>query len=255
MDKIPLFTSYALLGNKNHWIACMFLYLTVVEIKRRSDPRRSGTLLFELIVLTVMGFGGGIINPVLLGQVPFPMGSDVVIPCIVLAYFFVRLLGSDLMQMPGIYHLRHIAFELVRSKLIHGWCIKSAQIIPSTYFHQFPVFGVLTAGAIGGCGGLFLINGGLSPIKNAMPWSVESAVAASALHFVFANSLVSLPPVVSATLLSSEDVSTAAHFVIVVFLVLTRLVPITQKILPWRILSIFSTATTMSTIKKKSKDE
>ena len=52
MDKIPLFTSYALLGNKNHWIACMFLYLTVVEIKRRSDPRRSGTLLFELIVLT-----------------------------------------------------------------------------------------------------------------------------------------------------------------------------------------------------------
>ena len=97
------------------------------------------------------------------------------------------------------------------------------------------MFGVLIAGAIGGCGGLFLINGGISPIKESVPWPVESAILASAVHFLVANSFVVIPPAVAAVLGEGVD---HAHACIALLLVVTRLVPIVRAGIPWRLLPV-----------------
>ena len=70
------------------WPAALVLYLTVADVNRRAAGN-TGSFLYDLIVLTVIGFGGGIINPVLLADnkfFPFPIGSDIVIPCVAAAY-------------------------------------------------------------------------------------------------------------------------------------------------------------------------
>lgn len=216
----------------------MFLYLTVVDANRRAGGRFTGSRLYEVTALTVMGFGGGIVNPVLLGHdsfFPFPMGNDVVLPTILAAYLFTGAVGAVRLDAPGVRHVRLVAFELVRAKLIHGWCTKSAQIIPASYFPQLAVFGVLVAGAIGGCGGLFLMNGGLSPIKESVPWPVESAITASLVHFLVANAFVALPPAVADAL---GDGVNHAHLCIASVLVLTRLVPAVRAALPWRLVTL-----------------
>lgn len=246
----------AFLGDTQHWIIGMFFYLQVAELGRRAKGF-NGTHVYNLAVLTAMGFGGGIINPIILGHdsfFPFPMGSDVVVPCICAAYLFVwitndSILGLPISTTPGLSHLRFLAFELVRSKLIHGWCVKSNSIIPASNFPSGPVFGVLVAGLVGGCGGLFLISG-LSPIKDSVPWPVESAGTASLIHFLFSRSILVLP-VSIASLLQLSSTAEVAHLVVIVFLVLTRLVPTTRNFLPWRLLSKITTSAASEDKKKK----
>jgi hypothetical protein len=226
------------LGDPAHWVVAMFLYLTVVDANRRraAGSRLRGTLLYEVVCLTVMGFGGGILNPILLQHdafFPFPMASDVVLPTILAAYLFTGLVGAARLEAPGVRHLRLVAFELVRAKLISGWCVKAAQIIPGSYFPQMPVFGVLVAGAVGGCGGLFLMSGGLSPVQESVPWPVESAIAASVVHFLVANAFVALPPGAAAAL-DGAGVN-HAHLCVAGVLVVTRLVPAVRAALPWRL--------------------
>lgn len=246
----------ALLKDPNHWIAAMFLYLTVVDVSRRAAGR-TGTPLYDILALSIMGFGGGIVNPVLLGYdrfFPFPMGNDVVVPVIVAAYAVVAVLGSALVDTPGIRHVRLVAFELVRAKLIHGWCMKSSEIIPATRF-PYPVFGVLVTGAIGGCGGLFLINGGIGPIKSSVPWAVESAMMASLVHFLFAHSFLSLPGATSEFLGGLEmSAGQSAHLCIAGILVVTRLVPAVRNGIPWRLLGVGSKARNVSPKSKGKKD-
>ena len=238
MDFLSSALSVSQLGDQNHWVLAMFLYLTVVDANRRASGRFVGSRLYDVAALTVMGFGGGIVNPVLLGHdgfFPFPMGNDLVLPTILAAYVFTGVVGATQLDVPGVRHVRLVAFELVRAKLIHGWCTKSAQIIPSSYFPQMAVFGVLLCGAIGGCGGLFLINGGISPIKDSVPWPVESAITASLVHFLVTNAFLVLPPVVVDAL--GENVN-HAHLCIAVVLVFTRLIPAARAALPWRLVPL-----------------
>ena len=75
-------TNACLLAGPLLWPAGLVLYLTVTDVNRRAAGN-TGSFLYDLIVLTVIGFGGGIINPVLLADnkfFPFPIGSDFVIP-------------------------------------------------------------------------------------------------------------------------------------------------------------------------------
>ena len=81
-------TNACLLAGPYLWPAGLVLYLTVADVNRRAAGN-TGSFLYDLIVLTVIGFGGGIINPVLLADnkfFPFPIGSDFVIPCVAAAY-------------------------------------------------------------------------------------------------------------------------------------------------------------------------
>ena len=256
MEHIKTATSLGLLtADPTHWVGALFLYLTVVDQNRRRNPKLVGTWLWELALLTTMGFGGGIINPVLLGMdgyFPFPMGSDVVIPTIFVAYIAVGAFGPVL-ETPGVSHCRLAAFELVRAKLICAWASKAAVSVAPTDWAQAPVFAPLICGVIGGCGGLFLANGGLSPIQNEIPWSVESALTASALHFVFSNGLVTLPPAVSDAI--AADAKSIPQIVVMVFLLTMRLVPSMQAFLPWRVVGRATSASVTGAGKdtKKSK--
>ena len=89
-------------------------------------------------------------------------------------YLAVHILGSARLNAPGIKHVRLIAFEAVRARLITTWATHASEVIPASSWSAGPVVGPLLCGAIGGCGGLFLSGGGLKAVKAEIPWAVES---------------------------------------------------------------------------------
>ena len=166
----------------------MFLYLTVVDGNRRASGR-AGTVLYDVAALTVMGFGGGIINPILLSYDSFFRSMEAM-PCSRSSSPRTRSWGSGAarLDVAGVRHVRLVAFELVRAKLIHGWCAKSAQIISASGIRNARVRRAHRR-RHWQLRRLFLINGGISPIKESVPWPVESAILASAVPFLWPTRL------------------------------------------------------------------
>ena len=159
---------------------------------------RAGTVLYDAAALTVMGLGCGIINPILLSYAASPRFPWEAMPCSWSSSprtrSWDRRRGAA--RRGGCRHVRpsrSSSCAQSHSRMVRKVC---ADHLAWTYW-ECPCSAWLIAGAIGGCGGLFLINGGISPIKESVPWPVESAILASAVHFLVANSFVVIPPAVA----------------------------------------------------------
>ena len=202
-----------------YWEFCLFLYMTnVAVVVARSSPKASSWA-YDLFYTIVGGFGGGIMNPILLcmdSHFPFPMASDIVIPIVFVSWYFVHYVPYyyDLVESPLIKHVVMVGFECVRAFLIQLWALRAATHIKPSYF-SFPVFGPLICGFIAGCGGFFCLLGP-SGIMKMVPWPVQSAFLASLMHFCMVNGVFGIPK------FSFPE----AHSFILMFLVVSRLIPI-----------------------------
>ena len=202
-----------------YWEICLFLYMTnVAVVVARSSPR-SSSWAYDLFYTIVGGFGGGIMNPILLcmdSHFPFPMASDIVIPIVLVSWYCVHYVPYyyELVELPIIKHVVLVGFECVRAFLIQLWALRAATHIKPSYF-SFPVFGPLVCGFIAGCGGFFCLLGP-SGIMKMVPWPVQSAFLASLMHLLMVNGALGVPKYSFAE----------AHSVMIVFLVVSRLIPV-----------------------------
>ena len=107
--------------NLPYWEIALFLYMTnVALIVAKSVPKTGSSWAYDLFYTIVGGFGGGILNPVLLcmdSHFPFPMASDIVIPLVFTSWYCLHYVPYyyELVELPFIKHIVLIGFECVRA--------------------------------------------------------------------------------------------------------------------------------------------
>ena len=207
-----------------YWEIALFLYMTNVSIiVANAVPKLKSSWAYDFFFTLVGGFGGGILNPVLLcmdKHFPFPMGSDIVIPVVFTAWYCIHYVPYyyDLVKVPAINNIVLIGFECVRAFLIQTWALRATSHIKPSYF-SFAVFGPLFCGTIAGCGGFFCLLGP-EGIMKMVPWPVQSAFLASLFHLILTNGVINGIP---------KQNHADAHTLILFFLITTRLIPIKTR--------------------------
>jgi hypothetical protein len=116
------------------WETALFLYCIQVtsslavarQSKRGKKKPREETWVYGITTALLAGFGGGVLNPILLGVdsiFPFPMASDVVVPFVAIGWFlaerYPRKAWLDVVSSPLPQLILSTAFELVRSRCKH----------------------------------------------------------------------------------------------------------------------------------------
>ena len=210
--------------NLPYWEIALFLYMTnVALIVAKSVPKTGSSWAYDLFYTIVGGFGGGILNPVLLcmdSHFPFPMASDIVIPLVFTSWYCLHYVPYyyELVELPFIKHIVLIGFECVRAFLIQTWALRAAACIKPSYF-AFPIFGPLVCGCVAGCGGFFCLVG-TGGIMKMVPWPVQSAFLASLIHLLLVNGVIYGVP---------KQNLADAHTFILFFLIVTRIIPVKAR--------------------------
>lgn len=199
--------------------------------------RAETTWLHQLLLTVCAGFGGGVLVPIFLAQdkfFPYPIGSDIVFPFVILVWGFMRASPATfraLVSLPPIRLPIELCFEALRAKLIFLWAARAFNTVPASILGT-PLFAPFVCGTLGGCGGMFLVHG-LACVRDSIPWVVESALTASLINLL-AHSLWAIE--------GNPLQDLRPQLLILNFLVLTRVFEGFRALLPWRLLFSGKTA-------------
>ncbi len=174
----------------------LFGYCAFIAEKKYEAETKNRFWLSGIVYSICASFGGGIIVPVIINDIPFPMKHDLAIPAVILAWFLTRrvpawrtfvntfptklLFGTSqhltfviivlyfvyiLYQMSELtpkshYRLTGALFELMHCTVILNWTrAGQKQIHMPSWFGGGNIFGPIMCGTIAGCGGAFWFTG------------------------------------------------------------------------------------------------
>uniref|UniRef100_A0A7S2MZU3 Uncharacterized protein n=1 Tax=Haptolina brevifila TaxID=156173 RepID=A0A7S2MZU3_9EUKA len=181
LDKFKPF----LLMDHHLWYLCIFGYcLSVCILARKANP---GIDWYKGAVLTVlMGYGGGMTVPILLGIPGVLVQNEVAIPMMV----FTWMLASSSIINSGMDALRtaapalaffgvvllSIAFEIFRCQVMMGCAAMAIANLKPPASYPVATVGPLLCGLLGGTvGGFMPLSVGLEPLSKGLNWRVRSA--------------------------------------------------------------------------------
>ena len=148
----------------------------------------------------VASFGGGILVPVLINRLPFPLSNDLVIPFVLLTFWLTRT-HADWRAFVGRPYIRHAiacGFEIMRATIVLNWTRAALGTItsPSALTWLIPgqasIVGPIFCGTLAGCGGGFMpLDKGLAALSgNTIPWGVKSACLTATFYVLATRGLL-----------------------------------------------------------------
>lgn len=148
---------------------CSFGYAFYVGSGVFKSFPKDASVMYKFISLVFSCTGGGILVPIVLNEIPFPLANETLMIAIFLAFLFhFRYpILRDVLDHSNILKFILILFhEITRTsvvvKIIQATC---ATISPSLCLGNVPLVGPVICGILGGTGGMFLpLNKGLEPI-------------------------------------------------------------------------------------------
>ncbi|CAM9633065.1 unnamed protein product [Choristocarpus tenellus] len=161
---------------------CLSAFALLGAAKVRKVVKASGGQMFwaQSLVLTFMvGFGGGILAPFLLGKPPVIFTNDLLVPLVTVAWFLVNLTEGVIFRVlgtPVINQVMLVLGECFRANAMCGVVLAANKVISASKYYPIPLWGPILLGTIGACGGMFLpLDKGLQGLKNGAPWPMQSA--------------------------------------------------------------------------------
>jgi len=208
------FAEFVLFHTDEIKIMCMLGYTFVHGAKVFSKLPPGVSFSYKFVNMLMACTGGGILVPIMINGIPVPLAQDAY-PIAILTSFFIHsycpiirdVLNLSLVFQGGVI----VLYEALRAFVVCKLTLAAGQAIPPSEF-DFPLFGPIFCGTIGGCGGAFLpLNKGLDPIKSGLAQPMLSAfIAATTLHLWLNTSLSD--GVVDAT--KKGKVCVAAFFIV-----------------------------------------
>lgn len=134
--------------------------------------------------------GGGILVPLFLNMIPYPLLYDSYAIAVLAAFcvhnYFPTL--REVFHMSPILKVACIVlYEMLRAYVVVSFTAAGAERIPASDF-AVPVFGPIFCGTIGGCGYKFVpLNQGLAPLEHGLKQPMLSALIGSAFYHAWTN--------------------------------------------------------------------
>jgi hypothetical protein len=153
---------------------------------RTFPPQASDS--YKFVTMIMKCTGGGILVPLFLNLIPFPLRYDsyamAVLAAFVVHNYYPVLREvfhmSLLLKIPCI-----VLYECVRAYVVVSLTAAGAAHIPASEF-AIPIFGPIICGTIGGCGYKFLpLNIGLSPLEHGLQQPMVSALLGSSFFYAW----------------------------------------------------------------------
>lgn len=146
----------------------------------RFSPSASTSYKFVSMILKCTG--GGILVPLFLNLIPFPLIYDSYAIAVLAAFSIHNFFPI----MREVFHLSPILkvtciilYECLRAYVVVYFTHAGATRIPASNF-SIPIFGPIFCGTIGGCGYKFVpLNQGLTPLEHGLQQPMLSALIAS----------------------------------------------------------------------------
>eukprot|EP00466_Bigelowiella_natans_P007016 jgi/Bigna1/86450/estExt_fgenesh1_pg.C_100276 len=133
-----------------------------------------GTWAFQIVRLVLTGFGGGIIVPIMIGEPILPVRSD---PCILLSVMFWFLFfvfpGKRMAHFYNLPIVNEVWILLEETFRANSVCTSTEKVWER--LGGLSLTGPIICGTIGGCGGLFAING-KEVLHDELRWNILSAM-------------------------------------------------------------------------------
>ncbi|CAM9740811.1 unnamed protein product, partial [Chrysoparadoxa australica] len=171
---------------------CVFAVLGAVKVKKME--KASGKEIFwaqSLVMTFLVGFGGGILAPFLLGKPPVMLVNDLIVPVVFIAWFLVARaepLVFAIMNTPVVSQVIYVLGEVFRGNTLCGVVAAANKAIDHGKYYPIPVWGPIVLGTIAGCGGMFLpFDKGLAGIKGGAPWPLQSAFYCAFVYHLGVN--------------------------------------------------------------------
>jgi hypothetical protein len=149
-------------------------------------PQASDSYKFVTMILKCTG--GGILVPLFLNLIPYPLQYDSYAIAVLLAF----AVHNYYPVMREVYHMSTILkvpcivlYECLRAYVVVSCTAAGAVHIPASDF-SVPVFGPVICGTIGGCGYKFLpLSQGLTPLEQGLKQPMLSALLGSAFFYAW----------------------------------------------------------------------
>lgn len=174
-------------------VMCMFGYALLNGYKLYPKFPDQCALSYRFISMILANTGGGILVPIFINAIPVSLSDTypIVIIMAVILHELYPILREVIGKSPVFKIILIFMYECNRAAVLVKLSKAATAAIPPSEF-DFPVFGPIFCGAIGGCGGAFLpLSKGLDPIKEgglAQPM-FSAFIASTCFHFFINTSL------------------------------------------------------------------
>jgi hypothetical protein len=154
----------------------------------------TSSLSYRYISMILQCTGGGILIPIFINDIPFPLAQDIYPIAITISFLMHQYLpiSREVMELSPILKVVAILmYETIRASVLVKLTAAAGQAISPSEF-SIAVFGPIVCGTIAGCGGTFMpLSKGLDPIKDTglnQPM-ISALIAATFYHFFTMTSL------------------------------------------------------------------
>lgn len=140
---------------------------------------------YRFVAMILKCTAGGILVPVFLNSLPFPLAQDAYAIAVLSAFCvhnFAPVIREAYHQSSVFQSVMIVLYEAFRATVVVKLTKASAHGIPASEF-SVPVFGPIFCGTIAGCGYMFLpLDKGITPLKKGLGPSVLSSLVGATFY-------------------------------------------------------------------------
>jgi hypothetical protein len=175
-------------------LQCTFMAIQgAMKVRKGPNKKRSMAWFHAFCLSVVMGYGGGLFTPLLMGRPTGMLANDVNVATCIIAFVLVNCvpfdLGFKVLNTFPATIITTLFAELFRVMGVVNFCnlaFNSFKDNPSPYY-PIPVIGPIAYATILGNMGSFFTIGFHGYLEKGMPWSFQKGLFCSSFYHFYAN--------------------------------------------------------------------